>query len=490
MAELIDDRKVFSLLDVARSIEKTLGDRYSTSFWVKAEMNKLNHYRHSGHSYPELVEKKDGKIIAQIRSYLWKEDYKRIDNNFLRVLKEPLKDGIKILFLAKITFDPVYGLSLWIQDIDPSYTLGDLEKEKQETVSRLKEEGLYNRNKQLQLSLLPQRIAIISVETSKGYADFLNVMDNNPWEYKFFHMLFPAILQGDKAVNDITAQLNRIKKVIDHFDVVAIIRGGGGDVGLSCYNNFKLAKAVCTFPIPVITGIGHSTNETVCEMISFSNAITPTKLAEYLIQHFHDFSTPVQEAARSVVERSRRMITDQKTQFQTEIKLFRSLTQKLLLANQNEMKGLSRSLLHHTSFRFKEERGYIKSARQDIFRNATIVTISERRAIKELSVTIQKESNFQLTQSKTGIAHYKDKLKQQAVVLFKQSEAALNSIDKNVTNMSPLNVLRRGYSITLLNGKSVKETAEVKPGDNITTMVYNGNITSIVASTDKTPGNE
>ncbi|MEX6687763.1 exodeoxyribonuclease VII large subunit [Danxiaibacter flavus] len=490
MPEQVNDKKVFSLLEVAKSVEKTLNERYSTSFWVKAEMNKLNFYRHSGHCYPELVEKNNGKVIAQLRSYLWKEDYRRIDGNFQRVLKEPLKDGIKILFLAKITFDPVYGLSLWIQDIDPSYTLGDLEKEKQETIDKLREEGLYDRNKQLQFPLLPQRIAIISVETSKGYADFLNVIDNNPWEYRFFYMLFPAILQGDKAVTDITAQLRKIKKAISHFDVVAIIRGGGGDVGLSCYNNFKLAKAIATFPIPVITGIGHSTNETVSEMISFANAITPTKLAEYLIQHFHNFSTPVREAARKVVERSRRMIADDKTQFQTEIKLFRSLTQKLLSANQHEMKGLSRSLLYHTSFRFKEERSFLKTARQDIFKSAIIVTVSEKRAIKELSVAIHKESNFQLNLSRTGIDRYKDKLNQQTCILFKQADATLTSIDKNVTNMSPVNVLRRGYSITLLNGRAIKEATDAKPGDKITTTVFNGNITSIVHSTDKKAENE
>lgn len=159
-------------------------------------MNKLNFYKQSGHCYPELVEKKDGKIIAQIKSHLWRDDFNRVNNNFQRILKEPLKDGIKILFQAKITFDPVHGLALWIIDIDSSYTLGDLEREKQETIKQLKEEGIFNKNKTLNLPLLPQRIAIISVETSKGYADFLKVIETNSWNYKFFHILFPSLLQG------------------------------------------------------------------------------------------------------------------------------------------------------------------------------------------------------------------------------------------------------------------------------------------------------
>src|SRR5580692_11699872 len=136
MSEQAGDRVIFSLLEVTGSIQKTLSERYNSAFWVKAEMNKLNPHPPSGHCYPELVEKKDGRIIAEIRSTLWKEDYQRINANFLRILKEPLKNGINILFSAKITYDPVYGLSLKILDIDPSFTLGELEREKQETIDR------------------------------------------------------------------------------------------------------------------------------------------------------------------------------------------------------------------------------------------------------------------------------------------------------------------------------------------------------------------
>jgi exodeoxyribonuclease VII large subunit len=295
MPEIINKKKVFSLIEVTLSIQKTISERYKSSFWVKAEMNKLNNYSYSGHCYPDLVEKKDGRVIAQMKSNLWKNDFNRINNNFLTVLKEPIKDGIKILFCATITFDPSHGLSLRIIDIDPAYSLGELEREKQETIAKLNREGIFRNNRRLTLPLLPQRIAIISVETSKGYADFLKVIGNNPWGYKFFYFLFPALLQGEKSINSILHQLGRIGKVTKHFDVVAIIRGGGGDVGLSSYNNYELAKEIALFPIPVITGIGHSTNETVAEMVSFSNAITPTELADLLIQKFHNFSVPLKK---------------------------------------------------------------------------------------------------------------------------------------------------------------------------------------------------
>ncbi len=420
MPEKLNDKTIFSLVEVTRSIQKTLNDRYQSSFWVKAEMNKLNFYQHSGHCYPELVEKKGGKVIAQIKAHLWKDDYIRINNNFRSILKEPLKDGIKILFQAKISFDPAHGLALWIMDIDPGYTLGDLEREKQETIRRLKEEGIFSSNKTLPAPLLPQRIAIISVETSKGYADFLEVIETNSWSYRFFHLLFPSLLQGDQAVRSILAQLKRIKQVRHHFDVVAIIRGGGGDVGLSCYNNYQLAREIALFPLPVITGIGHATNETVTEMISFSNAITPTKLAEYLLQKFHNFSVPVQEAEQKIVDRSRRLLSEEKTKFQSEVKLFRSVTEHTLIAHRNEVSSTTRSLQHHVHF------------------------------------------------------------------IFKMASVEINNMEQHITNMSPESVLRRGYSITLLNGRAVKHIGQVRNGDIISTVVSDGTITSIVNATGKT----
>ncbi|MDR2287301.1 MAG: exodeoxyribonuclease VII large subunit [Prevotellaceae bacterium] len=441
MSEKINDKTVFSLLEVTKSIQNTLSDRYKSSFWVKAEMNKLNFYKHSGHCYPELVEKKDGKVIALLKSYLWKDDYFRINAKFIDTLHEPLKDGIKILFLAKITFDPAHGLSLWIMDIDPGYTLGDLEREKQETVRQLRNEGIFDKNKTLNLPLLPQRIAIISVETSKGYADFSKVIGTNSWGYKFFWHLFPSLLQGDNAVNSMIEQLDRIKKVRHHFDVVAIIRGGGGDVGLSCFNSYQLSKAIALFPIPVITGIGHATNETVTEMISFSNAITPTKLAEYLLQKFHNFSIPVQNAKKKIFERTVRLLSEEKMKFAAEVKLFRSVTDNILISNNND----------------------IKTSKTNIVKGVTVFCNMKKMMISRL----------------------KEKLQLQSLLMTKNTLTEMTGIEKNVANMSPANVLKRGYSITLLNGKSVTDISQVKEGDLLKTIVHEGNIVSIVNSTNK-----
>ena len=311
MPEQVQDKTIFSLLEVTKSIQKTLAERYKSLYWIKAEMNKLNHYKHSGHCYPELVEKKDGKIVAEIRSILWKTDYERINNSFIKLLSEPLRDGITILFQAGISYDPLHGLSLRIVDIDPTFVLGELEKEKKESILNLKAEGLFEANKRRPFPLIPKRLAIISVETSKGLSDFFKIINNNPWGYKMETTLYPALLQGDKSIPSIIQQLAVIAERTADYDAVAIIRGGGGEVGLSSYNNYYLAKAIALFPLPVLTGIGHSTNETVSEMVAYKNAITPSELADFLIQKFHNFSIPLDNLQEALIRLSKNKFTQE-----------------------------------------------------------------------------------------------------------------------------------------------------------------------------------
>jgi exodeoxyribonuclease VII large subunit len=436
MPETVNDKSVFTLLEVTRSIKKTLSERYKDAYWIRAELNKLNFYKQSGHCFPELVEKQEGRVVAQMRSTIWNDDYIRINKKFLNILNEPLKDGIKILFQATINFEPTFGLSLHIMDIDPSFTLGDLEREKQETIQRLQRENLFYKNKTLKLPLLAQRLAIISDVTSKGYADFLKIIETNPRGYRFFHMLFPSLLQGEKAIPAMISQLKRIQKVRDHFDAVAIIRGGGDDIGLSFFNNYLLAKEIAGFPMPVFTGIGHSTNETVSEMISFHNAITPTKLAEYFIQIFNNYLDPVERTREFIIDKSRRLITEHSKQFKSETKLFQSVTRNMLQKNKNNLKIQVQSLLQQSIFRFRNE-----------------------------------------TQKRLQLNH---KLNSASLIFLKGKNNDLENLKKNIHNMSPENVLKRGYSITLLNGKSVTNADDVKTGDVLQTTLYRGNIKSIV----------
>ncbi|MDR0757603.1 MAG: exodeoxyribonuclease VII large subunit [Tannerella sp.] len=414
MSEKIKNRTVFSLHEVMVSVGKTLVKRYTSAFWVRAEISKLNFYRYSGHCYLDLIEKQDGKIVAQTRAVLWKSDYQRIDALFRKTLNEPLRDGIKILFQATIAFEASHGLTLRISSIDPDYTLGDLEREKQETIRRMCKEGIFQRNKSLKMPLLPQRIAIISVETSKGYKDFLGKIDSNPWKYAFFHMLFPSVLQGEGMIPSVIAQLNRIRKVQSHFDTVAIVRGGGGEAGLASYNNYLLAREIALFPLPVLTGIGHITNETVTDMVAFRNLITPTDLADFFMQAFHNFSVPVRQAQQKLSGVSQRIFRNEKMKFISEIKLFHSASENLLS------------------------------------RHRTHVCFVQEKFSNRLQQTVREET------------------------------LRLDGVEKSVNTLSPREVMRRGYSMTLHNGKTVRNAGTLKAGDRLETIVYEGSIISTV----------
>jgi len=359
-------KKIFTLSQVAGSIKKTLFERYKSSFWVKAEMNKLNLYSHSGHCYPDLVEKSEGKIIAEMRAVLWKGDYQFINQRFIEVLHEPLKDGITVLMLVSVTFDAVYGVSLRVLDIDPSFSLGELTKEKQESIDRLVKEGIFDSNKKLTFPLLPKRLAIISVETSKGLADFLKIIENNVWNYKFEYQLFPALLQGDKAPASILSQLKYIRDNYLNFDAVALIRGGGGDIGLACYNNYSLARELAQFPLPVLTGIGHATNETVSEMVAFKNAITPSELADFFIQRFHQFAVPVLEAEEFLLKKIPSLIQEKKRESHQLSRQFQLASQNALRTQNTEIIMLQNAIKILVKQRLSTEENALKSVEQQV----------------------------------------------------------------------------------------------------------------------------
>ncbi len=446
MADEINGRKVFSLLDVNRSIQKTLRNRYGSAFWVKAEMMKLNHYPHSGHCYPDLVEKRKGKIVAEMRANLWRSDFRRINALFKKTLKEPLKDGIKVLFLTNINFDPKYGLSLQILDIDPAFTLGDMEQERQQTISQLQEEKLFHKNKSLSLPLLPKRIAIISVETSKGLADFRKIIDHNTFGYNYFYFLFPSLLQGDNAVGSIIRALNRIRRVMKHFDIVAIIRGGGGDIGLSCYNDYELCKTIANFPLPVISGIGHATNETVTELVAHSNCITPTKTAEWLLQHFHDVAQPLKKGEEIIAHHSKLILKEKRSLFENQVQNFKSETQNKITFYHHQLTHLQKDLKLQTDVRMKEQR--------------QILTQVKERLNREVNLFEQRESE------------------------------QLFSLQKQVKLLDPINILKRGYHLLYQDGDIIKYIDEVKRDVELETVMRDGVIKSKIVNIEKKQTNE
>lgn len=328
------NEKVFSLQEVASSVKRTLNARYGSSFWVKAEMIKLNHYPYSGHAFPDLIEKQDDVIVAQMRAVIWSADFKRIRDKFRSCGLADLSDGITILFRASILFDEFYGLSLRIIDIDTSFTLGEMEKQRMLCIERLKAEGIYSLNSSLSLPAVPKRFAIVSVGSSKGYNDFMQIVRKHSSRFAIFTHLFPSLLQGDGAINSISEALDRINDVADCFDAVLIIRGGGGDVGLNCYNHYNLCRAVALCKLPVLTGIGHASNQTVAEQIAWRNFITPTDLADFLFSGFNN-------AYLEVLNLSKQL---------------KSNADSILNTNSERVKMLSESLKHKIENRILSEK--------------------------------------------------------------------------------------------------------------------------------------
>lgn len=441
-----DTPKIFTLKQVVGSIRKTIEERYQNTYWVKVEMHKLNRFP-SGHCFPELLQKEDGKIVAQISGSIWKHNFERINARFIQVVKEPLKDDTTLLMQVKIAFHETYGLSLQILDIDPNYALGELQRERQETLKRLQKEGLINANQLLNFPLLPQRIAVISAESSKGLSDFYKVIDQNQWGYAFFKMLFPAYLQGDKAAGSIIHQLRQIEKVKDHFDVVVIVRGGGGEVGLSCYNNYELSAAIASFSLPVLTGIGHSTNLTVAEMISYRNAITPTELGDFLIQSFHEFAVPLKDAGKSIKQHSIAVLNEAKHLFGRSSEKFSSVARRRLREEQHLVQQAQQELVH--------------AAQNSVQYNAQSLQRIERQGITAFQ-SLLKQRDFELQSL------------QQRIPMFVKSglrteENRLNQLIRSVELMDPINVLKRGYSITTWNKKTIGAENRPTVGEKVIT---------------------
>lgn len=482
MAEEIGNKTVYSLKDVTNSIEKTIASRYTTAFWVRCEMNKLNYYRQSGHCYPDLVEKEQGVLIAEMKGILWKKDYQLISRKYLKIIGEPLRDGIIILVQVKVTFNATRGMALQILDIDPVFALGELELEKKRTIEKLQAENLFSKNKSRSLALLPKRIAVLSVETSKGYADFTKTLQQNEGRFRLFHLLFPTLLQGDKAAENMIFQLRRIKRVVHHFDAVAIIRGGGGEVGLSCYNDYLLAREIADFTLPVLTGIGHSTNETVSEMVAYHNAMTPTALAEFLLQKFEQFYQPLKEAERLVAAVSLKMIKDEKQKINASGKYFRSVTRNLLDRNTGEVNSIGRIIKREVSLFLREQHNIQEKKSNDLKEYSLQLLNDKERQLYDDVVLMQRDLRTVLLRAEHMVIQAKNNLHVVVDSSFKRDKNVLDLLENTAKHLDPVNVLKRGFSYTLINGELIRSVEQVKMGDQLETVVADGKIASTVIS--------
>lgn len=436
----------FTLKQVADSIRKTIESRYNRTYWVTAEMHKLNQTR-KGHCYPELVQKENDQIVVEMRGTIWKNAFENIQRRFAEVVREPLRDGMELLFQVRIVYHPIYNLGLEIIDIDPNYTLGALQRERQETLEKLMKEGILNANQQLRMALVPKRLAVISQGDSKGYSDFMLLLNGHPKKYHFDTFLFEATLQGDAAISSIIGQLERIRKVQQHFDAVVIIRGGGGEIGMHCYNNYELARTIATFPLPVLTGIGHSTNLTVCEMIAFNNGITPSDLAYFLLRIFEELDEPLDEALLMLPELVKAGLQQFQSAFRQTTQRFQSETKRALQQHVAEHAALAKDFSHATELALRNQRYLLQNGQQQLYSFTKQLFQTGMLQLVNNGALLGVNAKNQLQQEQRIVNQISGELPKRLTPLFQVRQTALDVLEKQLQLVDPIHVLRRGYSI-------------------------------------------
>lgn len=456
----------FTLKQVAESIRKTIAERYSRTYWVTAEMHKLNQTR-KGHCYPELVQKEDESIVVEMRGTIWKQNFERIQQKFFEIVKEPIHDGMELLFHVKITYHPIYNLGLEIIDIDPNYTLGALQRERQETLERLNKEGILNANQNLEMALVPKRLAIISQADSKGYSDFVTLLNGHPKRYHFNTFLFEATLQGDAAITSIQNQLKRIEKVKHHFDAVVIIRGGGGEIGMHCYNNYELAKAIVTFPLPVLTGIGHSTNLTVCEMIAFRNGITPSDMAYFLLGIFEELDAPLDEILIRLPKQIQHFMLGTNNQFGQLTRTFQQEVQSALQTERNAFLNTVKDFEFNVKHKMTHSGQVLSELRNKIRSSSNYLFESQKSKLNNSVNLLHVHGKSLVNTNRQRITNQQDQLVRILPRTFESKTAKLEQAERHLKLLDPITVLQRGYAIVTNQKGVLSAKNKAKKGDEL-----------------------
>lgn len=417
---------------VRQSVRLCMPDAY----WVQAELSDVR-TNYSGHCYLEFVQKdpKSNALLAKARGIVWSNVFRELKPYFERETGQAFVAGLKVLVKVTVDFHELYGYSLTVSDIDPTYTLGDMAKRKREILQRLEEEGVLTLNKELDLPELAQRIAVISSPTAAGYGDFCDQLERNAFGFVFYTKLFPAVMQGEQVEASIIRALNRINAEAGRWDVVVIIRGGGATSDLSGFDTYELATNCAQFPIPIITGIGHERDDTVIDMVAHTRVKTPTAAAEFLINHLRETADRLEQYASFFYQEIPGWLGEQKERLERFVARIPARVQMRL---QNEG--------------FRQERlvKRIHLAWQTRVMRETYRLQLDGRLNVALQSRLQREGG------------------------------RLQLLEQQVKAASPELLLQKGYSITLKNGKAVTDASALHPGDEVVTRVAKGEFKSKV----------
>lgn len=414
VVNMIQQDKAMTLLELNGMVRTTLERGMRDEYWVEAELAEARETR--GHCYMELVQKDSlsNTPVAKASAKCWKQTWMLMQPYFERATGQPLRAGMKVLLRVYPNFHEAYGFSWIVTDIDPTFTIGDLARRRQEIIVALKAQGIFDMNRQLELPMFAQRIAVISSQTAAGYGDFCNQLNDNPYGFRFHATLFPAVMQGEGVEQSVIAALERIYEEVDNYDCVVIIRGGGATSDMSGFDTLALSENVAQFPLPVITGIGHDRDESVLDMVACIRVKTPTAAAAYLVSHL----LKVSDLIDNMNERMVRCAT------------MRIEMQKMRLAR-----------------------------------------LSERLPSVFSLVKVKREAHLDALNSRliTSVRQF-----------FDRQTHRLDMLGQRAAALDPKLLLSRGYSITIHNGKAVRDKDTLKPGDEIETIFEKGTVKSIV----------
>jgi len=461
------DIKGLTLSELNKRIKGTIQSAYPRQLWVIGEISELR-VNSSGHCYMELVEKDPDSenIIAKQKAVAWASAFRMIDPYFEATTGYRLCPGMKILISVQVEFHELYGISLIIKDIEPGYTLGDLAKKKREVIKRLQDEGVIDMNRNLPFPMVPQNIAVISSDTAAGYGDFMNSLHGNPYGFRFRTRLFSAVMQGEQAGESIIEAMEKIYLKESSFDVVVIIRGGGVTSDLECFNNYDLVYHMAQFPLPVITGIGHERDETVADMVAHTALKTPTAVAEFLIDSLSEFYELLTSAEEKCIHLVKDLADEKKQKIS---QLSHDLSYRVLKII-HAYSGVIGSFDHQLVLLSRQFRIRMKERLEHYNHLAVFYTRQKTRTghqkILELEAAVRKNiSSFLLS-----------------------GRELIDALEKNVGLLDPLNVLRRGFSITSVRGKIIKDSVNLKEGDILLSQYYKGSSRSRVVGKEEESG--
>lgn len=409
------EKEPLSLYELNALVRQALNESLPDTYWIQAELSDVRSNA-TGHCYLEFIQKdaRGNNLIAKARGTIWANVYRMLKPYFEESTGQAFVSGIKVMVEVTVEFHELYGFSLTVVDIDPTYTLGDMARKRREILKQLDEEGVLTLNKELEMPMLAQQIAVISSSSAAGYGDFCRQLEENPYGFVFYPRLFPALMQGNQVEESVINALNAVNDHRDDFDVVVIIRGGGATSDLSGFDTYLLAANCAQFPLPIITGIGHERDDTVLDSVAHTRVKTPTAAAQFLITHMHDAAVSLEELAQT-------LISSVSVRMDKEHSRLSELTNRLPLVIKNR-------------------------------------TIREGYLLDQLIQRI----NVGIARSLTSKQH------------------RLMLLEQRVNDASPERLLKRGFSITLKDGKAVTDSTQLKAGDIITTRLAKGEVISEV----------